>query len=42
MVGTAEAGLWAGAELALHADLPYRDGTVEVQFDDWMYLQPGG
>jgi len=23
-------------------DLPYKDGTVKVQFDDWMFLQPDG
>ena len=23
-------------------DLPYKDGTIEVQFDDWMFLQPDG
>lgn len=23
-------------------DLPYKDGTVKVKFDDWMYLQPDG
>jgi len=22
--------------------LPYKDGTVDVQFDDWMFLQPDG
>ncbi|MBE0439642.1 MAG: DUF3833 domain-containing protein [Gammaproteobacteria bacterium] len=23
-------------------DLPYKDGTVKVKFDDWMFLQPDG
>jgi len=23
-------------------DLPYKDGTVKVQFDDWMFLQDDG
>lgn len=23
-------------------DLPYKNGTIEVQFDDWMFLQPDG
>jgi hypothetical protein len=23
-------------------DLPYKDGTVKVQFDDWMFLQEDG
>lgn len=23
-------------------DLPYRDGTIKVKFDDWMFLQPDG
>ena len=42
VVGTAE-GLAYGQALNWRytLDLPYRDGTVEVQFDDWMYLQPG-
>lgn len=23
-------------------DLPYKDSTIKVQFDDWMFLQPDG
>lgn len=23
-------------------DLPYKDGSVKVKFDDWMFLQPDG
>lgn len=43
VVGTAT-GRASGNALnwAYTLDLPYRDGTVEVQFDDWMFLQPDG
>ena len=43
VIGTA-AGVTYGNALnwAYTLDLPYKDGTVKVQFDDWMFLQPDG
>lgn len=43
VVGEAE-GRSAGSALNWRytLTLPYRDGTIDVNFDDWMFLQPDG
>ncbi len=43
VIGTAKGVTYGNAlNWAYTLDLPYKDGTVKVQFDDWMFLQPDG
>jgi hypothetical protein len=43
VVGSAEGAAYGQAlNWRYTLRLPYRDKTIDVQFDDWMFLQPGG
>lgn len=43
VVGTASGQSYGNAlNWSYTMDLPYKDGTVKVQFDDWMFLQADG
>jgi len=43
VVGSAEGAAYGQAlNWRYTLRLPYRDKSIDVQFDDWMFLQPGG
>ena len=43
VVGTASGQSFGNAlNWSYTMDLPYKDGTIKVQFDDWMFLQADG
>ncbi len=43
VIGHATGQIYGNAlNWAYTLDLPYKDSTVEVKFDDWMFLQPDG